>query len=165
MPEFIHRPILRNNSSSASDRYLFNYVPEWWNMRLGYVPVYLTVRGSILSIRWGGEKVRRKKRKNVLGSIGNPCNTRNPCFNSGTCFGRYNADGTLSTQCFCLERYTGDLCESENEAALFDCTNFSCGPFQQIFVHRRPATVASVLQLKTPSSVLVQRGKLAIVVK
>ena len=42
----------------------------------------------------------------------NPCVNGNPCLNSGTCFGRVLANGTLSTQCFCLQGYTGVLCES-----------------------------------------------------
>jgi hypothetical protein len=43
--------------------------------------------------------------------IENPCTKNNPCLNSGTCFGRYNINGTLYTQCFCLQGYTGVSCE------------------------------------------------------
>jgi len=44
--------------------------------------------------------------------IENPCiNQKNPCMNGGTCFGRYNLNGTLSTQCFCVQGYTGSYCE------------------------------------------------------
>jgi hypothetical protein len=43
--------------------------------------------------------------------IDNPCITTNPCLNSGTCFGRYNTNGSLYTQCFCLQGYTGIYCE------------------------------------------------------
>ena len=41
----------------------------------------------------------------------NPCVKNNPCLNSGTCFGRYYLNGTLYTQCFCLQGYTGANCE------------------------------------------------------
>ena len=40
--------------------------------------------------------------------------------NGGTCFGRYNTNGTLSTQCFCLQGFTGNYCE----ATL--CSSTSC---------------------------------------
>ena len=55
------------------------------------------------------------RRANTLFSsvyfIENPCNQQNPCLNSGTCFGRSSANGTLSTQCFCLQGFTGNYCE------------------------------------------------------
>jgi hypothetical protein len=45
--------------------------------------------------------------------IESPCVTNNPCLNSATCFGRYNTNGSLYTQCFCLLGYTGVNCESK----------------------------------------------------
>ncbi|CAF1055170.1 unnamed protein product, partial [Didymodactylos carnosus] len=46
----------------------------------------------------------------------NPCNFTNPCLNGGTCFGHYsnnnNNNGTVSTQCFCPQGYTGVYCEA-----------------------------------------------------
>ncbi|CAF3778690.1 unnamed protein product [Adineta steineri] len=42
----------------------------------------------------------------------NPCIKQNPCLNGGTCFSRYNTNGTLSTQCFCLQGFTGSHCEA-----------------------------------------------------
>jgi hypothetical protein len=59
----------------------------------------------------------KSKKKNVLPSLSfvfwieNPCNHQNPCLNSGTCFGRYSTNGTLLTQCFCLQGFTGNYCE------------------------------------------------------
>ena len=45
----------------------------------------------------------------------NPCNNQNPCLNSGTCFGRYNLNGTMSTQCFCPQGFTGSYCEGREK--------------------------------------------------
>ncbi|UJR15629.1 hypothetical protein I4U23_002566 [Adineta vaga] len=42
----------------------------------------------------------------------NPCVNQNPCLNSGTCFSRYNLNRTVTTQCFCLQGYTGSRCEA-----------------------------------------------------
>jgi hypothetical protein len=43
--------------------------------------------------------------------LDNPCQNGNPCLNSGTCFGQYNTNGSVYTQCFCLQGYTGVYCE------------------------------------------------------
>lgn len=43
--------------------------------------------------------------------IANPCSSQNLCLNSGTCVGQYNVNGSLYTQCFCPEGYTGIYCE------------------------------------------------------
>lgn len=51
-------------------------------------------------------------------SIENPCNHHNPCLNNGTCFGRYNANETLSTDCLCSEGFTGNHCEGNDEEDL-----------------------------------------------
>jgi len=51
----------------------------------------------------------------ILFLIENPCNNQNPCLNSGTCFGRYSTNGTLSTQCFCLQGFTGNYCEGKEK--------------------------------------------------
>ncbi|CAF1091235.1 unnamed protein product [Adineta ricciae] len=42
----------------------------------------------------------------------NPCANRNLCLNGGTCFSRYNLNGTVTTQCFCPQGYTGSHCEA-----------------------------------------------------
>lgn len=51
--------------------------------------------------------------------IVNPCNNQNPCLNSGTCFGRYNLNGTMSTQCFCPQGFTGSYCEGKEKEKKF----------------------------------------------
>ena len=58
-------------------------------------------------------------RESIVLSIENPCSNHNPCLNSGTCFGRYHINGTLSTQCFCLQGYTGRFCEGESKQMIY----------------------------------------------
>jgi hypothetical protein len=71
------------------------------------------------SCQYGKLKKERKNELFVFLLIENPCNNQNPCLNSGTCFGRYSTNGTLSTQCFCLQGFTGNYCEGkENEEIL-----------------------------------------------
>ena len=164
VPKFIHWTVLRNDSSSTGGHGLFAGLSEWWIVCVGCLRVHLTIRGSILPISWGYRKGKPQK-KNLIASVVNPCTSRNPCLNSGTCFGRYNTNGSLFTQCFCLQGYTGDLCESKNQTNLFDSADSACSPFQQLFAHSRRVMAVSVLQLKTPSFVLVQQEKLAIAVK
>lgn len=41
----------------------------------------------------------------------NPCIKNNPCLNDGTCFGQYSLNGTVYTQCFCPQGYTGTYCD------------------------------------------------------
>ncbi|CAF4740393.1 unnamed protein product [Rotaria sp. Silwood1] len=50
----------------------------------------------------------------------NPCISHNPCLNGSTCFGQYNTNGSVYTQCFCPQGYTGIYCE----ATL--CSSTSC---------------------------------------
>jgi len=64
------------------------------------------------SCQYGKAEGEREKTDLWFCLIENPCiNQKNPCMNGGTCFGRYNINGTLSTQCFCLQGYTGSYCE------------------------------------------------------
>ncbi len=70
--------------------------------------------------------VSKKKKKGCFYFIENPCINNNPCLNSGTCFGRYNISGSLYTQCYCSQGYTGVHCEcnmNEKQKKIWnDCT-------------------------------------------
>ncbi|UJR31031.1 hypothetical protein I4U23_018540 [Adineta vaga] len=63
----------------------------------------------------------------------NPCIKNNPCLNSGTCFGRYHLNGTLYTQCFCLQGYTGTNCEA-SICSLTSCNGGNCTAVQNTFI-------------------------------
>ncbi|CAF3658898.1 unnamed protein product, partial [Rotaria sp. Silwood1] len=58
--------------------------------------------------------------KRLFFFIENPCISHNPCLNGSTCFGQYNTNGSVYTQCFCPQGYTGIYCE----ATL--CSSTSC---------------------------------------
>ncbi|CAF1005451.1 unnamed protein product [Adineta ricciae] len=68
----------------------------------------------------------------------NPCVKNNPCLNSATCFGRYYLNGTLYTQCFCLQGYTGANCETPI-CSLTSCNSGNCTAVQNSFVCTCPS--------------------------
>ena len=60
--------------------------------------------------------MNKKTRRFVFNLPGNPCLNGSPCMNSGTCFGQYSINGSVYTQCFCLQGYTGTFCEGNRIA-------------------------------------------------
>ena len=73
--------------------------------------VHHTTSGHCVNIVNKKKENRKKNKEPIWMILESPCIDRNPCLNSGTCFGRYDTNGTLYTQCFCLQGYTGVYCE------------------------------------------------------